>query len=177
MQNHHPELGERRSLHRASVSWLWLLVLCVAPVLLVTVVAAVYALNSFTPLLTGRKGDVPGNVAGPFACLGGSGLLLALAGAVCISDFRKWAATRTVKLVIHQKGFTYENKGHIESCQWTDIQHVDFKRIEVKTKHSAPRKVSVIRSIVKKDGTVITLAEMLDLTKITELISTAREKA
>jgi uncharacterized protein YqgC (DUF456 family) len=110
MQNSHTDLGERRTVHRASLSWLWWLVLCVAPILLVTVVAAAYAGKSITPTLPTGKGNSSGNVAGAFGCLGGSGLLLALAGAACLSDFRKWYSTRTVKLVIYENGLSYESK-------------------------------------------------------------------
>lgn len=177
MQNYHPQLGERRGLHRASLAWVLLLVLCVTPLLLLTAVAALYAFNSFTPVLTENNGDTLSKLSAPFACLGGSGLLLALVVGVCVSDFRKWAATRTARLIIYQRGFTYESKGHMESCQWHEIKDIDFRRIEVKSKHSAPRKVRVIRSIVKRDGTVISLAETLKLEKITGLITAARERA
>lgn len=99
-------------------------------------------------------------------------MLLALVGAACLSDFRNWYATRTVRLVIYQKGLTYESKGHSESCSWDDIKDINFKLIEVKIKNSALRKVSVMRSIVKRDGTVISFAETLDPEKITSLITT-----
>ena len=102
-------------------------------------------------------------------------MLLALVGAACLSDFRKWYATRTVKLVIYEKGLTYESKGHRESCSWGDIKDINFKFIEVKTKHTAPRRVSVVRSIVKRDGTVISLAETLNLQKITSLTAEQRK--
>ncbi len=143
------------------MGWLWWLVLCVAPLLLVTAVAAVFAIKSVTP--------------GAFGCLGGAGLVLLLVGAACFSEFRKWSTTRTVKLVIYEKGLTYECEGHRESCSWGDIKDINFKRIEVKTKHSAWRKVSVVRSIVKRDGTVISFAETLNLEKITSLISEQRK--
>jgi hypothetical protein len=138
-------------------------------------VAAVYAVKSTRPIATTGQGNSSGNVAGACGCLGGSGLLLALVGAACLSDFRKWYGTRTVKLVIYEKGFTYDNQGHTESCAWVDIKDINFKLIEVKTKNSAPRKVSVMRSIVKRDGTVISLAETLDLKKITSLITEQRK--
>lgn len=174
MQNYHPKLGERRSRHRASLAWIWLLVLCVAPVLLVTAVAALYAVNSLMPVLS--KGGTLGKISGPLGCLGGSGLLLALVAAVCVSDFRKWSATRTVRLTIYQQGFTYESKGHMESCRWDEIKDIDFSRIEVGRKHAAPKKVSVIRAVVRRDGTVISLAETLNMQKITNLIDLASQK-
>lgn len=179
MQNYHLELGARRSVHRASLGWLWLLLLSGAPVFLVTVVAAVFAFNSFAFQANdsgGGSSGGPGNFAGAFACLGSSGLLLTILGAVCFSGFRKWNATRQVRLIIYEKGFTYESKGNLQSSAWVGIKEIEFKRIEVKTKHSASRQAKVIRSIVKMDGSVISLAETLDLEKITQLINTAREK-
>jgi len=158
MQNY-PALGKRASTHRPSLAWLWLLIFCVTPLLLVTAAAAVFAVTSITP--------------GPFLCLGGSGLFLIILGAMCLSDFRKWSPTRTVRLAIYEQGFTYENKGHTETCRWTDIERIDFRPIEVRSKHSPTRKVSVIRSIVKRDGTVIGLADTLNLRKITGLIKAA----
>jgi hypothetical protein len=171
MQNTDTDFGERRTVHRASLGWLWWLVLCLAPILLVTAVAAAYAVKSIISILPSGQGNSLGNVAGAFGCLGASGLLLALIGAACLSDFRKWYATRTVKLVIYEKGLTYENQGHRESCSWGDIKDINFKRIEVKIKNSAARRVSVMRSIVKRDGTVISFAETLNLQAITSLIN------
>jgi hypothetical protein len=127
--------------------------------LLVTAAAAVNVVTATTP--------------GPFICLGGLGLFLALVGAMCVSDFRRWSATRTVRLAIYEQGFTYENKGHREFCRWSDIERIDFRPIEIRGKHSPPRKVSVIRSIVKSDGTVIGLADTLNLQRITRLIKAA----
>lgn len=141
---------------------------------LVTALAGVYAINSAR---TAGKGDLLANLAGPFGCLGARACSWRLLGAACLSDFRAWYATRTVKLAIYQKGLTYETKGHMETCHWGDIKHIDFKLIEVKSKNSAPRKVSVVRSIVKRDGTVLSLAETLNLKKITNLITATRGNA
>jgi len=105
-------------------------------------------------------------------------LVLLLVGAACHSEFRKWSVTRTVKLVIFERGFTYEsasNIGNIESCSWTDIKDITFRPVELKTKNSAMRRVSVIRSIVKRDGTVLTFAETLNIQKITSLILEQRK--
>jgi hypothetical protein len=82
MHNQHPDFGKRLSVHRSSLGWLWWLVLCVAPLLLVTAVAAVYAVMSLTP-------NSSTSVVGPFVFLGGSGLILLLVGAACFSEFRK----------------------------------------------------------------------------------------
>lgn len=93
-----------------------------------------------------------------------------------ISDFRKWSATRTVQLRIYQEGFTYESKGQIEAYRWDEFKDINFRVIEIHSKHSAPAKVRVIRSIVKRDGTVIHFAETLNLIKITELITKAKKE-
>jgi hypothetical protein len=177
MQNSLPDFGAQRSVHRPSLSWLMWLLLGVVPILLLTVVAAVFAVDSLTRWSGHGRGAAAGNAAAPFACLGGSGLLLLVAGAVCFSDFRKWQTTRTVKLVIYEQGFSYESKGEIETCRWTEIEHIDYRRIEVKKgKYASARRANVVRSVVKQDGTMITFAETLDLEKITKLITTASGK-
>lgn len=145
--------------------------LCVAPILLVTVVAAIYAVMSLTPKSSS-------SAIGSFVFFGGSGLVLLLVGAACLSEFRKWYVSRTVKLVIFERGFTYKsaiNIGNIESCSWVDIKDITYRPIELKTKNSAMRRVSVIRSIVKRDGTVLTFPETLNLPKITSLILEQRK--
>lgn len=43
-------------------------------------------------------------------------------------------------------------------------------------KYSPPQTVSVVRSIVKTDGTVIRLADTLDLPKITALLNAALKR-
>lgn len=146
------------------------MVLCVAPLLLGTVAATVLATTSLT-------GKASSNAAGTLGCLAGLGLLLALVGAMCISDFRKWYATRSVRLVVFQKGFTYQNKSQMEFSHWSDIKHIDFKLIEVKSKHSPARRVTAVRSIVRNYGTVIGFADTLKLEKITRLIKIASGKA
>jgi len=78
--------------------------------------------------------------------------------------------------MIYQEGFTYESKGLIEDCRWDGIKDINFRVIEIHSKHSAPRKVRVIRSIVKRDDKVIELPEALDLIKVTKLIDSARQE-
>ena len=92
-----------------------------------------------------------------------------------IGDFRKWAATRTIRLRIYHEGFTYASKGQLEVYRWDEIKDINFRVIELHSKHSAPTKARVIRSIVRSDGTVINLAETLDVIKITRLITNARK--
>lgn len=135
---------------------------------------ALLTLDSFTPLFGHTKEKALEGTSGPLICLSVSSLCLALFGSFLKSDFRKWSATRTVKLMIYQEGFTYESKGQTEVCRWGEIKDVNFRVIEIHSKHSAPRKVRVIRSIVKREGTVIILAETLNLIRITELIGKAR---
>lgn len=113
--------------------------------------------------------------SGPLACLGASSLCLLIIVSFLISDFRKWSATRTVRLNLYSEGLTYESKGQCETFRWDEIKDINFKVIEIRSKHSPPRKTRVIRSITKRDGTVVSLAETLNVIKITELITKARK--
>lgn len=143
--------------------------------LMAVMLGTLLTLDSFTSLFTQTKGDKIARSSGPLICLGVSALCLALFGSFLVSDFRKWSATRTVKLVIYQAGFTYESRGQI-ACRWDEIKDINFKVIEIHSKHSVPRKERVIRSIVKRDGQVIDLAETLNLIKITRLITSAKKE-
>ena len=144
--------------------------------LLVSVLlGALLTLDSFTSLFGQTKEGTFERASSPLICLGVSSLCLALFGSFLISDFRKWSATRTVRLRIYDEAFTYESKGQIEACRWDEIKDINFRVIEIKSKHSAPTKERVIRSIVKRDGTVVNLAETLNLIKITKLITEAKE--
>jgi len=131
---------------------------------------------SFTGVLTSSMEVTFDKVSNYFICLGVAGLLLALLGSLLISDYRSWSATRTVKLMIYQEGFTYESQGRIEACRWDEIEKIKFRFIEVHAKAFRARE-RVIRSIVKRGGTVINLAETLNLREITGLITTARKNA
>lgn len=82
----------------SALTWLSLLLLCVIPVLILIAAATVYAVTTTTP--------------GALLSLGGSVLLLVLLGAMCVSDFRKWSAARTARLVIYEQGFTFELVRH-----------------------------------------------------------------
>jgi hypothetical protein len=126
--------------------------------------------NSSTP-----KVEPVNAIVGPALCLGVPVLLLAVVSIFLLQDFRKWSATRKSKLMIFEKGFSYETESGLETCHWDDIKDITFRRVEVAGKHSRPRRVNLIRSIVKKDGEMISLAETLDLTSITKLITAARK--
>ena len=129
-----------------------------------------------TGVFTGGTEAPSDGVSNYFICMGGVGLLLAILGGILVSDYRAWSATRTVRLIIYQEGFTYESQGRIEVCRWDEIEKTKFGSVEVSSKAFRAR-VKVIRSIVKKDGTVIDFAKTLDLRQITELITAAREEA
>ena len=165
MANHHHELGELRSIHRPSTVRLWPMALVGLALLSFVILGVLALLNSLTS----------GPILGPTICLAVPLLLLALLCSFLLKDFRKWSATRTTKLMIFEKGFTYESGGRIETCHWDDIKDITFRRVEVASKHSPPRKVNLIRSIVKKDGETISLAETLNLTSITKIITAARK--
>lgn len=137
------------------------------------VLVVVLAIESLTSS-NQSKGSFFDRLLAPLGCAGVTGLLFALIAGFLVRDFRKWLATRTVTLRIYQEGFTYENKGQLEACSWAEIKDITHRRIEVKSKHSPPRRVNIIRSIIKGDGTFISFAETLDLRKITTVITAAR---
>ena len=173
MQNYHRYLGELSSAHRPSTVRLWIMAL-ISPGLLVSVLLGAFlTLDSFTSLFTQTKKDPLQRSAAPLICLGVSSLCLALFSSFLVSDFRKWSATKSVKLMIYQSGFTFESKGQIEASRWDEIKDINFRVIEIHHKHSTPTKVRVIRSMVKRDGQVIDLPETLNLIKITLRITAA----
>ena len=165
MANDHQQLGELRSVHRPSTVRLWLMALVALALLSFVMLSLLALLNSLTS----------GPILGPAICLGVPVLLLALVSSFLLKDFRKWSATKTSKLMIFEKGFSYETGGRIETCHWDDIKDITFRRVEVASKHSPPGRVNLIRSIVRKDGEMISLAETLNLTSITKLITAARK--
>lgn len=174
MQNYELNLGELRSVIRPSTFRIWIMVVLSLGLLMAVLLGAVLTFNSFTSLFTlNNQGTA---ASGPLVCFGLSSLCFAIFSSLLIGDFRKWSATRTVQLRIYQKGFTYESKGQIESYRWDEIKDINFRVIEIHSKHSAPAKVRVIRSIVKRDGTVTNLAETLNLVKITKLITKATKE-
>lgn len=175
MQSYHPKLGELRSVHRPPKPGLWL-ILASIPLLILVVLCTILIFDSFTGIFTGSTEGRSGGVSNYFICMGVLGLLLVLLGSMFLSDYRAWSATRTVKLTIYQEGFTYESQDRIEVCRWDEIETIKTRLMEVVSKAFRAR-VKVIRSIVKKDGTVIELAKTLNLRQITELITSAREKA
>lgn len=159
-------LGELISVHRPSTLRLWLLALMtLGPLALI----AVALLVMFNDLSQGREFSFA-----PLGCAGPTALLLALLVGLLVRDFRKWLPTRTVSLNIHERGLSYRDKDRFQVCGWHEIKDVMHRTLVIHSKHSAPRKVSVIRSIVKNDGTVISLAETLNLQKITGLIEARR---
>ena len=175
MENHHHDLGELRSIHRPSKVRLWLMALAALALLSFVMLGVLALLNSLTSGTAINKEGMLNMIFAPVICLGVPVLLLALIGSFLVKDFRKWSATRTSKLMIFEQGFSYETAGRIESCRWDDIKDITFRRVEVASKHAPPRRVNLIRSIVKKDGEMISLAETLNLTSITKLITAARK--
>jgi len=175
MQSYRPNLGELGSVHRPPKTSLWLILALSTPLLLIGALCTVLIVDSFTGVFSGSTAS-PSGVSNYFICMGGVGLLLVLLGSIFVSDYRAWSATRTVKLTIYEDGFTYESQGRIEVCRWDEIEEIKSTFMEVVSKAFRGR-VKVIRSIVKKDGTVIDLAKTLHLRRITDLITAAKEKA
>jgi hypothetical protein len=154
--------------------WAWLAL--GTPLLLIVALCTLLLLDSLTGVFTGSVGVRAGEVSNYFTCVGGVGLLLAVLCAVAVSEFRAWSATRDVKLTVYQEGFTYEDGGRVEVCRWEEIGKVKYGYEEIITKALRTR-VRVIRSVVRKDGAVIKLARTLDLRRVTEVLTAAREKA
>jgi len=175
MQSYHPKLGELRCVYRPSKPSIWP-ILASTPLLILGVLCTVLIFDSFTGIFTGSTKGHSDGVSNYFICMGVVGLLLVLLGSIFVSDYRAWSATRTVKLTVYQEGFTYEIQNRIEVCRWDEIEKIKTRSMEVVSKAFRAR-VKVIRSIVKKDGTEIELAKTLNLRQITELITSAREKA
>jgi hypothetical protein len=167
----HLDLGERVSVFRPSTIRLWFMSVIALALLIAWVVGILFAIDGVTSILKGSRGWVErARYSG--LCVGGLSLFLVLFGGFLISDFRKWLATRTVRLTIYQKGFTYENQRKSESCQWDEIKDITYRVVKVHSKHSSPRQALLIRSVVKRDGEMISLAETLPLTKITSYFKT-----
>lgn len=172
MQNLHPELGELHSTHRPAIFGILLFGLVLIPLVLTVIASIVFTYSAFLSLFTENKESIFDVVGKFFVCLVAPCLILTLAGGFWVSDVRKWLKTRTVKLRIYQNGFTYESRGQIESCRWSEIKNINFRFIELSSK-SLRRRARVIRSIDKTDGQVINIAETLNLIKLTLIITTA----
>jgi hypothetical protein len=175
MANDHHDLGELRSVHRPSTVRLWLMALVALALLSFVILGVLALLNSLISGSPNNKEGMPISISAPAVCLGVPVLLLALISSFLLQDFRKWSATRSSKLTLFEKGFTYETGDRIETCRWDEIKDITFRRVEVGSKHSPPRRVNLIRSVVRKDGEMISLAETLNLTRITQFITAARK--
>ena len=157
------DLGEVRSVHRPSLRWVGYL--AVTGMLFATTVAAGFYAR-----------DAGSDLGGAVFCLLFFGALSGLVGSVCTAEFRKWAATRGDKLKIHAEGLIYERQGGVDLCRWQEIKDVIYGHVVIPKNYSPPKTVNVVRSIVKTDGTVIRLADTLDLPTITALLNAALKR-
>lgn len=176
MQSYPLNLGELRSVHRPSKPGFWLTLALSTPLLIIAALSTLLILDSFTGVITGSKRGTLDEVSNYLICMGVVGLLLALLVGMWVGDYRAWSATRDVKLTIYREGFTYESGGVTQTCRWGEVEKIKFRSIVVQSKALRTR-VKVIRSIVKKDGTEIKLAETLNLRLITGLLTAAKEEA
>jgi hypothetical protein len=165
--------GELRSVHRPPTWRIWILAMVTLGPLFLLGLSIVLLIDDFAH---GRDAN-PSQLSTRYGCVGGIGLILALLIGFLISEVRKWYRTRTVRLKIYEQGFTYEEQNRRQVCAWNDIKDITHRTIKIHAKHSPPGRVSVIRSIVKRDGTVIVLAETLNLHKLTNLINEGRTAA
>ena len=166
-------LGELRSVHRPSI-WplLFMAMVALAPLFLFGL-GVVVLIDDF---VHGRATSA-NKVLTPIGCLGVLGLILVLLIGFLVSEFRKWYPTRSVRLKIFERGFTYEEHNQVQVCAWDEIKDITHRKIKIHRWHSASRRISIIRSIVKRDGTVIVLAETLNLHKLTRLIEAGKTSA
>ncbi len=165
--------GELRSVHRPPTWRIWIMAMVSLGPLLLLGLSIVVLIDDFAH----GRGASLSQLSTRFGCVGGIGLILVLLVGFLVSEIRKWYPTRTARLKIYERGFTYEEQDRRQVCAWNDIKDMTHRTIKIHAKHSPPRRVSVIRSIVKRDGTVIVLAETLDLHKLTRLITDGKTAA
>lgn len=161
------KLGELRSVHRPSTWQIWFLAMISLAPLFLLALGIVILIDDF---VHGRAQGA-NKLLTPIGCLGGLGLILALLIGFLFSEFRKWFPTRSVRLKIFERGFTYEDHNQTQVCAWDEIKDITHRKVKIQRWHSASRRISIIRSVVKRDGTVIVLAETLNLHKLTRLIT------
>lgn len=176
MRNYHHNLGELCSVHRPLTFHIWAWSVVALFPLLLFLFGAFLTVDALTSTFNQSRDEISKTVSNGLACLGCIGLPLAVLGVIIISEIRQWLATRTVKLTIYQEGLTYESGNQMESCRWDEIKDINFRFIPSYSKAFPGSKVKVIRSIVKNDGTVISLAETLNMTKVTRLIMARKKK-
>lgn len=176
MQNGLPDLGKLNSVHRPSAAKLLVLAVIALGLLMPVLLGVLLTVDAIIAIYSGSKEVAFNRVSSPLILIAISSLFVALIGHFLKSEYRRWATTRSVRLTIFQKGFTYEDNGRREACTWDEINDITHRVVMIHSKAAPPRRVSVIRSIVKRDGEMISLAETLDLTKVTGLINTARSE-
>ena len=165
--------GELRSVHRPPTWRIWILAMVSLGPLFLVGLSIILLIDDFA---RGRDPSLS-QLSTRFGCVGGLGLILALLIGFLFSETRKWYRTRTVRLKIYEQGFTYEEQDRRQVCAWNEIKDITHRMIKIHPTHSPSRRIRVIRSIVKRDGTVIVLAETLNLIKLTTLITEGRTAA
>ncbi len=166
-------LGEVRSVHRPPIWRIWIMAMISMGPLLLLGLGIVLLIDD---AVHGR--DLNLNKLSPrVGCLGGIALVLALVIGLLVSEFRKWFRTRTVRLKIYERGFVYEEQDRMHVCAWNEIKDITHRMIKIHPRYSPSRRIRVIRSIVKRDGTVIVLAETLNLIKLTRLLTEGKASA
>ena len=164
-------LGRLEKAFHAKTSHLWLMPLIAAGPLLMFLLAAILSVDDF------RQGSGNGlsGLSNYVICLGILGILIAILTAMWWSDFREWRRSRTVRLNIYENGFSWENDAPLEMYRWDQIETIRMGKVY----HSSTilrGMISVIRAITIKGGRTIDLPEVLDLRRITEIL-TAKKHA
>jgi len=157
------DLGEIVRAYRPGKRFLIFLPIAAIGPLLLFGLAALVVVDDF------RRGVQDQNPGNYFMCLGLLALLIGVLAAVWVSEFRRWRATRTVTLAIYQRGFTWEENGHVTKWRWDEIEKLRYRNVQIRSK-AVVRWAKLIKSIVKNDGTTIKLPETLELEPITKSI-------
>ena len=131
MQRPEPNLGGLLSIHRPSTWRFWFMAMIALAPMFLLVLGIVILIDDF-----GQGRDVG---AGPFGCLGGIVLVLALLIGLLVSEFRKWYPTRSARLKIFEQGFTYEDQNRRQVCAWHEIKDITYRKIKIHRWHSASR--------------------------------------
>jgi hypothetical protein len=168
MSDHHLVFGELRSVYRPTPKriFAWLL-LALGPLALF-LAAIITVVGDYSD---GRRPE-----SFIFVCSGGLLLLIVLFTSLIVSEWRKWSRTRSARFSVYQNGFVYEQDGKSSACRWDQIKDVNYTRVRVPSRASPNLHVNLVRSVIRNDGTVISLAETLDRNKVTAIINATYRK-
>ncbi len=97
MQDRQHNLGERVSVHRPPTVRLWILLGVVVGLLIPVILGLLMSFDSIRSGAAANSRVAFDRVSSPLICIAVPSLLAVIFGSFLISDFRKWAATLTVR--------------------------------------------------------------------------------